>query len=147
MASDNVKYELTFDAPDEGVASLAAGTRANGVAIVQLADGLGAAGRGHARVRDDWDRAAAHVGVALVAGLAGADGVVVSELAQRVVAAEAGAHRQAGPLEAVAVLVLRTVGVLGTLCTQERSVWRLVVGWLVRILARFQAVSRLGSIS
>ena len=146
-SGNSVKHEHTCDASDEGVAGLAAGTRANGVAVIQLADGLGATGRGHARVRDNWDRAAAHVGVALVAGLAGADGVVVGKLAQRVVAAEAGAHRQAGPLEAVTVLVLGTVGVLGTLCTQEWSVWRPAVGWLVRILASIQAGSRLESVS
>ena len=64
-----------------------------------------------------------------------------------VVAAEAGAHRQTGPLEAVTVLVLGTVGVLGTLCTQEWSVWRPAVGWLVSILASIQAGSRLESVS
>ena len=81
-----------IDAPHEGVASLAPGTRADGVTVVQLADGARPAGGGDAGVGGHRDGGAAHVGVTLVAGLAGADRVVVGELTHSVGAAEAGAH-------------------------------------------------------
>lgn len=104
------------DAPHEGVAGLAPGTRADGVTIVQLADGALTTGGGDAGVGGHGDGGAAHVGVALVAGLAGADRVVVGELAHSVGAAEAGAHRETFPLESVTVFVLGTVRVLCTMC-------------------------------
>jgi len=45
-----------------------------------------------------------------------ADGIVVGRATVRIVSAEAGADRQALPLEPVAVLRLRTVGVAHTFC-------------------------------
>ena len=104
-----------IDTSHEGVASLASGTRADGVTVVQLTDGASPAGGGDAGVGGHRDGGAAHVGVTLIAGLTGADRVVVGKLAHSVGAAEAGAHRETLPLESVAVLVLGTVRVLGTI--------------------------------
>ena len=103
------------DASHEGVASLAAGARADGVAVVQLADGLHPAGGGHAGVAGHGDGGAAHVRVTIVAGLAGAYWVVVGKLADCVVTTEARTHRDTLPLESVTVFVLGTVPVLGTI--------------------------------
>ena len=50
---------------------------------------------------------------------------MVGELADRVRAAEAGAHRETFPLESVTVLVLGTVRVLGTICGKYDTVTNL----------------------
>ena len=101
-----------LDATDEWVSSLSSRARADGVAVVQLADRSDATWRWHTWVGGLLDEAAAHVWIPVEAGLARADRVVVREAAVRVGAAElAAAHRQTLPAEAVAVLVLGAVRV------------------------------------
>ena len=101
-----------LDATDEWVSSFSPRTRADGVAVVQLADRSDATWRWHTWVSGLLDEAAAHIWVSVEAGLARADRVVVREAAVRVGAAElAATHRQTLAAEAVAVLVLRAVRV------------------------------------
>ena len=101
-----------LDATDEWVSSLSSRARADGVAVVQLADCSDATWRWHTWVGGLLDEAAAHVWIPVEAGLARADRVVVREAAVRVGAAElAAAHRQTLPAEPVAVLVLGAVRV------------------------------------
>ena len=101
-----------LDATDEWVSSLSSRARADGVAVVQLADCSDATWGWHTWVGGLLDEAAAHVWIPVEAGLARADRVVVREAAVRVGAAElAAAHRQTLPAEPVAVLVLGAVRV------------------------------------
>ena len=102
------------DTADEGVAGLTPGTGTDGVAVVQLTQGVDTTGRGVAGVGEHRGGGAANISIALEPGLAGTDGVVVGRTADGVVSTETRAHQDTFPLESVAVLVLRTVRVQST---------------------------------
>ena len=101
-----------LDTPNKGVSCLSPGARADGVAIVQLADRCNATWRGHTRVGGLLDKETAHIGVAVVTRPTGADGVVVGVATVGVGSTElTAAHGQALTTEPVAVAVLRAVRV------------------------------------
>ena len=99
-------------AADKWVSCLTPRAGADGVSVVQFADGSNATGRGHTRVARLLDEVATDVRITVEARLAGADGVVVGEAAVGVGTTElAAAHRKTLPAESVTVLVLGAVRV------------------------------------